>query len=97
MTAKDQDVTEGFKRAAQQTLQIVRQHNIKVAVLKEGSPSCGVHKIYDGGFNNTKIDGMGVTACFLKQNGVAVFSDQEVDEVATFLEQMTSESKRGES
>lgn len=70
-----EDVTTEFIKGAQETLNIAKKLNIKKAILKEGSPSCGVNYIYDGNFNGTKICGMGVTAKLLKDSSVEVISE----------------------
>ncbi|MCP3944045.1 MAG: DUF523 domain-containing protein [Desulfobacteraceae bacterium] len=56
-------------------LKIVRKFNIKFAVLKEGSPSCGSTKIYDGTFSGIKISGQGVTTSLLTNNAIKVFNE----------------------
>ncbi len=53
--------------------------NIKKAVLKEKSPSCGVYKIYDGSFSGKLIDGSGVTTKLLKENGIEVFNEYALE------------------
>jgi uncharacterized protein YbbK (DUF523 family) len=73
------EVTEYFKKGAQMALELCKKHNIKVAVLTENSPSCGSSVIYDGSFTNKKIDGVGVTAALLKNNGIAVFSQHNIE------------------
>lgn len=65
------DVTDEFIRGAYVTLEIVKKHNIKEAVLKSKSPSCGVGKIYDGNFKANLVNGEGVTAALLKREGIA--------------------------
>ena len=70
------DVTLAFTRGAAEALRLVRLHGITVAVLKEGSPSCGSGFIYDGSFSKTKRAGeVGETTRVLRANGVAVFSE----------------------
>jgi len=72
-----QDVTDAFLRGAQASLALARQHNIRRAVLKARSPSCGCGRIYDGSFTRRLRDGDGVTTALLKQNGVEVVTDEE--------------------
>ena len=55
------DVTRNFMSGADLALNICLYLGIKVAILKENSPSCGSHKIYDGTFSKKLIDGEGVT------------------------------------
>lgn len=80
-----QDVTQEFILGAQKALKLIKEHNIKVAILKERSPSCGSSEIYDGNFNKQTIPGAGVTTSLLRQHGVRVFSEEQIDLVAAFL------------
>ena len=77
-TKDDRDVTKEFKLGAEKVLKIAKEESIKKALLKESSPSCGVNKIYDGSFNNTKIKGMGITARLLKENGITIMSEDDI-------------------
>lgn len=63
------DVTKEFKNGANEALKIAKLLNIKRAVLKEKSPSCGVRFIYE---NGKLINGMGVTTRLLQENGVEI-------------------------
>lgn len=71
------DVTEAFCRGAQRTLEFCREHGIEAAVLKERSPSCGVHQIYDGSHRGRIIAGQGLTAALLRQHGIRVYSEED--------------------
>lgn len=73
------DVTDAFARGAQQALHLARLYGCKAAVLKERSPSCGHDTIYDGTFSGHLAAGDGVTAALLKQNGIAVYGESEID------------------
>ncbi|QDP02697.1 DUF523 domain-containing protein [Thalassotalea sp. PS06] len=75
------NVTEQFKRGANEALRLCQQHNIRYALLKEFSPSCGGRMIYDGTFSGTKVRGMGVTAKLLSQHGIDVFSEESVEQL----------------
>lgn len=72
---KGDDVTEAYQLGAQKALEISRTNNIKKAILKAKSPSCGSGKIYDGTFTGTLIDGDGVTTRLLKENGIEVIDE----------------------
>lgn len=72
------NVTQQFVKGAKETLQIAKKLNIKKAILKDGSPSCGVNYIYDGNFNGTKIKGMGLTAQLLKESSIDIISELEL-------------------
>jgi len=73
------DYTKQFEKGAKESLKIVKlMKTIDGIILKEGSPSCGVNKIYDGTFTNQKIKGTGCTAKLLKEEGYTVFSEKEL-------------------
>ena len=78
INSKGKDVTVNFVKGADLAYNICLYLNIKIAILKERSPSCGVHHIYDGSFSNKLIEGMGVTASLLKRKGIAVYSEDEI-------------------
>lgn len=83
------DVSIQFIAGAHLALERARTMHIRIAVLKEGSPSCGTVFIYDGTFTGTKVSGLGVTAALLQQAGVLVFSEaqfSEADDVLMGLE-----------
>lgn len=73
------DVTEAFSKGAAEALKLAALTGATCAVLKERSPSCGVNLIYDGSFNHVKIPGMGITARVLREAGLAVYSEEELD------------------
>ncbi|NKF05246.1 DUF523 domain-containing protein [Clostridium gasigenes] len=75
---KDEDVSENFIRGAKEVLKIAKEKNIHKAILKDGSPSCGVNFIYDGNFNGNKINGCGLTTYILKENGINVISEEQL-------------------
>lgn len=62
-----------YRRGAELTLQLAKDKDIKIAVLQSRSPSCGVGTIYDGTFSHVLIEGMGVTAGLLAENGIKVY------------------------
>lgn len=74
-----EDVTSQFEKGAELAYNICLFLKIKKAILKERSPSCGVHSIYDGSFSHKAINGMGVTAKYLKEKGIEVFNEDEID------------------
>lgn len=74
----DEDLTENFKKGAEEALKLAKLVNAKVAILKESSPSCGSSFIYDGTFSNNKIKGMGITAKKFIENGIRVFSENDI-------------------
>jgi uncharacterized protein YbbK (DUF523 family) len=84
-TDAGEDVTDEFLRGARLALDAARRAGARIALLKEGSPSCGSHRIYDGTFTGSAAPGTGVTTALLRRSGVRVFNEDELDAVATLL------------
>lgn len=63
---------------ATQVLKLAEILDIKEAILKHKSPSCGCGKVYDGTFTKTLINGDGVTTQVLKENGVKVITERDL-------------------
>ena len=74
-----QDVTTAFERGAELAFNICLFLKIKKVILKERSPSCGAHEIYDGTFSHRVIPGMGVTAEYLKEKGIEVYTENDIN------------------
>jgi len=86
-TSAGVDVTDAYRRGAERALAVAQQHGIRVAILKEGSPSCGSSVVYDGTFSGTRVAGAGVTAALLAAHGIQVFSEHELDAADAWLAQ----------
>ncbi len=71
---KGNNVSEFFLKGAEEVLKIVKLLNIKKAILKERSPSCGSNFVY---LNGKVVEGKGVTATLLSQNGIEILSEKE--------------------
>lgn len=84
------DVTREFRQGAIHALHLARQHKIAFAVMKEGSPSCGTSTIHDGRFMGEKIHGEGITVELLRNAGIVVFSENELEEAADYLTELES-------
>jgi len=74
ITKSGEDVTNKFLRGAMETLRIAKLFGVKEAILKQGSPSCGCGKIYDGTFSGKTIRGDGITTALLKKHGIKVIT-----------------------
>jgi uncharacterized protein YbbK (DUF523 family) len=79
------DVTAQFQKGAEAALALCQKHGIRVALLKANSPSCGNMQIYDGSFSGKKIAGQGVTAALLMAHGIRVFNEDQLEELALFV------------
>ena len=71
-------ITDAFIRAADMALAYVKRYRIRIAVLADGSPSCGSTFIYNGCFSGVTKAGEGVVAARLRRNGVAVFGEDRL-------------------
>jgi len=89
------DVTACFVLGAHRALQAARCDNVKLAILKDGSPSCGSTYIGNGSFKGLKRAGQGVTAALLEQQGIRVFSERQIKEAAAYLAQLEAAGAGG--
>jgi uncharacterized protein YbbK (DUF523 family) len=85
LTRDGSDVTPQFVEGARQALEQARSYGIRLAILKEGSPSCGGLRVHDGTFSGHKIPGHGVTTALLQRNGITVFSEDALEAAAAHL------------
>ncbi|MFI8746016.1 DUF523 domain-containing protein [Pseudomonas sp. NPDC077186] len=85
LTVEGADVTAAFVSGAEQALALVREHGIRLALLKARSPSCGNLENYDGSFGGVRVPGEGVTAALLRRAGIKVFNEAQLDEAAAEL------------
>jgi len=72
------DVTKALVAGSYKVLEAAKRYDVKEAILKSNSPTCGVGRIYDGTFSNTIKAGDGVLAALLKRNGIKVMTEKEV-------------------
>lgn len=79
------DVTDLFIDGAQKALDFARKNDVMVAILTDGSPSCGSSYVYDGEFGGGTVPGKGVTAALLEQNGIQVFNEFQIEDALEFL------------
>jgi uncharacterized protein YbbK (DUF523 family) len=75
VTVAGNPMNEVFLKGARETLHIARLTGCRRALLKERSPSCGVHRIHRGA---GMVAGVGVTAALLADAGIAVFSEDDL-------------------
>lgn len=69
------DVTREFLRGATEALKIARLVGADSALLKDRSPSCGVHQVYNAG---RLVPGAGLFTALLLQEGIVVFSEKDL-------------------
>jgi uncharacterized protein YbbK (DUF523 family) len=86
ITTSGVNVSDQFNLGAQQALKQCQLHNIRFALLKESSPSCGTTFIYDGSFSKKKILGQGITSQLLIQHNIKVFSENTIESLEALLD-----------
>lgn len=88
-TDEGRDVTDEYERGAREALEAARRAGARLAVLKDGSPSCGSSYIYDGTFSGrTHEEARGVTTALLERNGIRVFDESSLEAADAFLRQL---------
>jgi len=75
---RGEDVTRNYVQGAWKALIIGLQAGCNKAILKERSPACGVHAVYDGTFSGRRIPGEGVLSALLQSYGFTVMSDEDL-------------------
>lgn len=79
------DVTGHYQLAAWLALRAAQEAGCCVALLTDGSPTCGSLAIYDGSFSGQRLPGMGVAAALLAEHGIKVFSEQELPALIAWI------------
>ncbi len=78
---ENKDMTYHYNLGAYKALNICKYLNIKIAILKENSPMCGVNHIYDGTFSHTKINGQGILTSLLIKNDIKVYNEDQIEQL----------------
>ena len=79
VTAKDgRNVDREFRRGAEIALEMAKENQVDLVILQSRSPSCGPKQIYDGSFTGKKIDGQGVFAQLLMENGFHILDVEDL-------------------
>jgi uncharacterized protein YbbK (DUF523 family) len=79
LTDDRNDVTKEYLLGAKETLGIAEKFSVRVAILKQGSPSCGNGKTQGGENERKLVKGEGVTVALLKAKGIKVFTEEDLD------------------
>lgn len=88
LTEGGEDVSRHFVRGARLALEAARGAGVRVALLKESSPSCGSLRVHDGRFAGARVSGQGVTTALLRRAGVRVFSEDRIAEAVACLREL---------
>ena len=75
-------MNEIFILGAEEALKVAQAADCRTALLKERSPSCGVHQVYLG---DRIVPGCGVTSALLIQKGFKIFNEKELDRLIQYF------------
>ena len=79
ITNKGKNVTTEFIQGAKKSLQLGLGAEVKIALLKSKSPSCGIGKIYDGSFTKSLKTGNGIFAHLCHKNDIACIPSDNIN------------------
>lgn len=80
VTASDgRSVDDEFRKGAQIGLALAKENNVDLVILQSRSPSCGVKQVYDGTFSGNKIEGRGIFAQLLIENGYKIIDVEDLE------------------
>jgi len=85
ITNKGKNVTAEFIQGAEKSLQLGLEAEVKIAVLKSKSPSCGIGKIYDGSFTKTLKTGNGIFAHLCHENDIVCVPSDNINQIKKTL------------
>ena len=77
-TKGGRNVDVEFRKGAENALQIAIENQVDLVILQSRSPSCGPKQIYDGSFCGKRIDGQGVFAKMLMENGFKILDVEDL-------------------
>ena len=78
ITKDGKDVTSNYVKGAEEVLKLGKLLDVKKAILKSKSPSCGSGLIYDGTFSNNLTKGDGIATKLLKENNIEVLTEDDL-------------------
>lgn len=85
VTRDGRDVTQQYSAGAEEAVRLALENKVVCAIMKEKSPSCGSGMIYDGSFSGKLVEGEGLAVELLRNAGIRVFSEKQLDEVEKLL------------
>ena len=78
MNGSGENKDKEFRDGAEKCLELAKEKAIDLAILQPRSPSCGTGHIYDGTFSGKIIEGNGVFASLLLENGFRVMNANDL-------------------
>lgn len=78
-------MTSLFRLVARRALDRAVEAGVALAILVDGSPTCGSSVIYDGSFTGRTVPGRGVATEELLRHGIPVFHEGRLAQAAAML------------
>lgn len=72
------DVDGIYRKGVEAAMQQIRGQDVVLAILKSRSPTCGVKQIYDGSFSGKLVNGKGIFAEALTNEGYPVIDEDDL-------------------
>ena len=79
VSIEGEDLDATYRKGVDRVMQEVTKAEIGLAILKAKSPTCGVHEIYDGTFTGKKIPGQGILAAALRDAGIPIMDEKDLE------------------
>lgn len=90
----DNDVTGLFLRGAKLAVEAALEKGVVIAVMTDGSPSCGSTYIGSGNFDGKTVKGRGVVAQMLNDAGIKVFPHTALDQADQYLRSLKNRDSK---
>ncbi|MDR0885523.1 MAG: DUF523 domain-containing protein [Clostridiales Family XIII bacterium] len=85
LTSTGKDVTAEYAAGAVEARRLAEENDVAFAMMKLDSPSCGSKLIYDGTFTGNKISGQGLAVEYLRNAGITVLGEDDIDEAEKLI------------
>ena len=84
MNEEDSDITSHFLLGAEESMKYATLFNVKTAIMRDKSPSCGVYQIYNRKRGEEKylVSGRGVSTTQLKRFGLKIYSGNDIKKIS---------------
>lgn len=79
------DVTDLFIQGARLAIEAAKKENVVMAIMTDGSPSCGSTYLDAGNFDGNVISGRGILAQMFIDAGIKVFSHTDISSAAEYF------------
>ena len=89
---KGRDYSRNLVAGAVAAARLALSEGVRIAVLKDGSASCGSQFIFSGTFDGVRVARTGVTTAALLGAGLSVFSENQIDEAARLIDRLEGHS-----